>query len=268
MLNPISAFKDPRIIMGEMYVDNDLDDNPLDCYVLQYKTDAPALKALMPCDSLVVPENPVISILFMYLREAGAVAGGDMAISCVLGSVRHEGKEESVDGNYILVMPEDNNYNVDTGRDFYGAPKIVENIPERYITADKNYRLEVTSRGNHLMYGININRDMVKADEAACKAVQAALNGPELMQYKYIFNAWERKPELEYLVAVPTEFRVDEMWTGTEGSFLIGEDLTKELIVERAVANMLKTLPVKDVIGTIHFTGNLKFCSDRFRILK
>ena len=264
MLNPYFAFKDPQTILNEMYVDNPIDVNPIEMYVLQYKTDPEAIRANVHPAFATDGEEPRVTVVFLYIKEGGLVRGGDIGISCIMSPARWEGEQEKVDGEYVYVMPEDNNYNVMTGRDMYGANKIVDDLPYRYIMNNGAIRCEV-QQSNHVVYGIEVN-GLKKCDEETAKNVQDVLNARPFLQYKLIVNPWGGPPDVAYPVCCPPDFRVDELWMGTEGSFYIG-DLPAEMIVERHVARALKEMPVKEVYNVMKINGNLLFKRNDFRKL-
>lgn len=264
MLNPWFAFHDAEVIIDAMYGDNDLDRNDLDEYIVQFRTDKDALRACVP-EAYDLDEDPVVTCTFIYVCNAGVAARGECYISAVCAAVKFDG-EEKLSGDYVLVMPENKNYNVLTGRDFYGAAKIVSDVLEPATTVD-GVRCQVNGLGGEFFYSAAFG-PMEEADDETRKNLEALLNERPLFQYKNIMDPWTGEAEVCYPVCCPAERRIDKLWVGKEATFTAAKDMAKGWLVERQCAIVLNTLPVKEVLGTYHIQGNLRFLGDEFRKLQ
>ncbi len=91
--------------------------------VLQYQTDPDAIQKLLP-ECYQVGKEPTVTLGFSHNDGVDFLAGRGYRIATVMVSARFDGEKDHEDGNYIMVMFEDDTLPIIGGREQLGVPKI------------------------------------------------------------------------------------------------------------------------------------------------
>ena len=121
-LDPASYFRMP-FIMGPLWKGK----NPQFIYpqteviVLQYLTDNDAINSLLP-SCFKNGDEPLVTVIFGYYNGLDFMAGGGYNIAAVQVSARFDGNQDHLEGDYTLVMFENETWPIIGGREDLGVP--------------------------------------------------------------------------------------------------------------------------------------------------
>jgi acetoacetate decarboxylase len=94
---------------------------------LQFETSPAAVEALLP-DCYQTTDPSIVTMAFSYNTGVEWMAGNGYRIGTMMVSARFYGKQDQVEGNYILVMFEDDTLPILLGRELLGVPKLYADI--------------------------------------------------------------------------------------------------------------------------------------------
>lgn len=220
-------------------------------YILQFRTDPAAIKELLPECAFKVGEKPIVTVVHDWFNDVGLLEGDGYAISAFAVSARFDGEKDHVEGDYVLIMPETNNFMVMTGREYTGTPKILSDIAQPLTLANGFTRVETRTLKGEVMYGVNF-APLKETDAATRQKVNDVLNSRPLLNYA-VHPRQGCDPDAYPLVNM-LEKKLDKLWMGT-GEVYLGDVQTRSTVMERNAVNALKTLPVLEVIGAMHWIG-------------
>ncbi len=149
--------------------------------LLTYRADAAQLTKLLP-PGFSLRGEPSLVLGFMRFSNLYWLAGRGYGALSVYIPVTYEGKDESIDGLYMLALWEGDPNAIMTGREEMGFPKLFANIPEAQWSEDKTSLKGQVSWYDHTFFEIDVN-DMVEVPNARPNA--EAINMPNLW-YKYM----------------------------------------------------------------------------------
>jgi acetoacetate decarboxylase len=92
------------------------------CLSIQYETDTDAIQALLP-DCYQPTENPLVTAMFGYYDGVDFMAGRGYRIASFMVAARFDGEKDHIEGDYVLVMYEDDAFPIMTGHALQGIHK-------------------------------------------------------------------------------------------------------------------------------------------------
>ncbi|NIQ32921.1 MAG: acetoacetate decarboxylase, partial [Nitrososphaeria archaeon] len=95
---------------------------------LQYKTNHEAVEALLP-DCFKPADEPTVTIAFGFNDGVDFLLGRGYNVVIVLLAAKFLGEKDNLEGDYALVIFENETHPIVTGREILGAPKIFADIP-------------------------------------------------------------------------------------------------------------------------------------------
>lgn len=104
--------------------------------VVPFLTDAEHLAAYLPAPYKVA-EDPVVTVTYACNRNVDWLAGHGYNLIAVSAAARFEGAQDTMVGNYTLVMWENLADPILTGRELQGIPKIYAEIQDHRVIADE-----------------------------------------------------------------------------------------------------------------------------------
>jgi acetoacetate decarboxylase len=257
----------------EMDENFDIVGGTTDEYAFQFLTDRDAIQELLPEPWFTPGTEPIVTVLHSWFEGNSVVEGGDYAISGVFVSSRFDGEQDHVDGNYVLIMPENNNYCVHMGRDYSGTGKIFVDVPKPSVAADGSVRCECRVWDYvhdparwQTMYKVDFG-SLGEADEATKNKWQDAINSAPILTIKYIAGAMGGC-DVNYAYKYAFERQFEQCWVGTSAEFSLSDDLGKSHVLERRVIESLKRLPVREALGTVHWRAKLLMKATQSAILR
>lgn len=254
------------LIMGPLWRGN----NPQFSYprteaiALQYLTDIDAIASLLP-DCFKPGKEPMVTVLFGYNNELDFMAGGGYDIAAVQVSARFDGNSDHLEGDYILVMFENETWPILGGREDLGVPKLFANISPPKVFTDGSLRCEASLWG-HLLFGINLPSPK-KQNSIVRLAASKIINSRPWLAYKYI-PSLDGPPDADYPTISKNDTKVNELWFAKSGELFFGNADTNDIGQIKSLIDALKTLQVRKVKQALHLRGSAILRYDLSRRLK
>lgn len=98
---------------------------------------------------------------------------------------------------------------------------------------------------------------MKECDKAAKEKYEKILNKMILMTWKVIASV-SGGCECSHAYHYGYTRTLKQCWEGKSGELYFGDITSKSLVMERYVIEGMKKLPVREVIGTLHWLGTLE----------
>jgi acetoacetate decarboxylase len=226
---------------------------------LQYQTDYDAVKALLP-ECYDPTDDPTVTIAFCFYDGVDFMAGGGYNIVLVLLAAKFGGETDKLEGDYVLVIMENDTVPIVTGRELLGAPKIYADISAPDVAADGSFRCQAHLWG-HLLLRAEFG-PMNKQNIVVRRIGGRMLSTRPWMTYKYI-PSLNGKPDAAYPIANWSDTKLDELWLGKSGTILLGDAGTKEIGVFKGVIDAIRSLPVLKIAQVSHWKGSQVLRHDR-----
>lgn len=234
-------------------------------FVLQYQTDSNALKALIPkCFQLT--DKPVVTVWFGYYNHVDFLANRGYNEVTVRVTARFDGEKDHVEGAHILMMFLNDTIPIIRGREQLGWPKMYADIPPA----------ETEPNGHIICKATLWNQNLISMDLAPLNKQNAIvrfgfskiINNGKFLIHKYI-PSLDGPPDANYPNILPNDIKIDELWMGNSGAVSYGDpskvDLPKYVV---KLLEVLKTLPVRQIIRTLRYSGSAFIRYDLCRRLR
>lgn len=219
---------------------------------LQFSTDPAAILPLLP-DCYQPTGEPIVTAAFVDCGGVDFMAGRGYRIAFMSVRVRYDGKQDHVEGDYILVMFENDTVPIILGREYLGVPKLFADISPIRVLSDGHLCCEASLWG-HLLFGIDVGL-LSKQDESVVLAANQNPQDSPLLGYKYI-PSMDDIPDASYPTSTPTNSNLEHLWLGTSGNLFFGNPTSADISVIASVCDQLKTLPVRRIVGTSRSRGS------------
>jgi len=213
-------------------------------FSISYLTDYEALAALLPPGFSPI-EPATITVTYAMCRDVEYMAGGGYNLVDVDANVRFEGKQDSAEGSYGLVLWMDKFYPILLGRELLGAAKLMAEVPDIQTIGDKKsfYAAEDGSRlFEGEMWGFS-----EKTEEEITQMVEAS-KGKSWLGYKYFPAVDLKGADIGYATYLPTSNDIKRAWSA-EGRLQFNDVPWGKAPLSSSVASTLKKLPIKEYIG-------------------
>jgi acetoacetate decarboxylase len=231
---------------------------------LQYQTDPDAIRAVLP-ECYRPAEKPIVAVVFCYNDGVDFLAGRGYRIAMVSVGARFDGEQDHVEGDYALVMYEDDAIAVILGREWHGVHKAFADISPVKTLRGGHLRCEASLWG-HMLFGIDL--ESLKEQNLIVRSVAAKeLNKRPMLGYKYI-PCMDGPPDAAYPNMMPNELKVEQFWLGKSGEVFYGDPKEEDIGLMVGVLDALKTLPVREVTQTFRLRGSAVLRSDLSRRLR
>lgn len=228
--------------------------------VLQYETDPDAIPPLLP-EPFRSGKSPTVSVLFNDNNGVDFMAGGGYRLAAVSVAAQFDGAAGHLEGDYVLVMPEDSTLPILSGREWLGMPKIFSDISSIRIMNDGHLRCEASLWG-HLLFGIDIAPPLKKQNALIRKVASAQSTKAPAFGYKYIASL-NGPPDADYPTIMWNDVSIEELWLGKGGEFYVGNPTEQDVGDFRPLIDALRSLPVRKVNQTVHWRGSMVLRNDR-----
>jgi hypothetical protein len=146
----------------------------------QYLTDPEALVELLP-ECYQRGKDALVSIVFSENNGLSFMAGGGYRLAAVQVSAHFDGTQDHVEGDYILVMFENQTWPIIGGREDLGVPKLYADISPIKCMPDGHLRCEASYLGHAVTLTPPLKQTMIV--ESVCLQ---AINAKPWPAYKYI----------------------------------------------------------------------------------
>jgi len=219
---------------------------------LQYLTDSDAISAMLP-NCYKLGKEPQVTVLFGYNNGLDFMAGGGYILAAIQVSARFDGDKDHVEGDYILVMFENQAWPMICGREDLGIPKLYADISPIKVYPDGRLRCEASYWG-HLLFSLELSPPR-KQNRIVKLAANKIINSRPWLGYKYI-PSLDGPPDAEYPTISYNDTDINELWFAKTGIVQFGNATSNEIGQVKILMDALKTLPVKQVKQALHFQGS------------
>ena len=216
-----------------------------------YLTDAGKAAALLP-PGFVVADPPVVSVTHVMCRGVAFMAGGGYNLVAVNVAARFEGRRDRAEGNFALVLWENEFMPILLGREVLGAPKLLAEIPDLWVREDHR-GFAVSESGSLLLEGEAWDLRELTADERAGLAAQA--QGKVWMGWKYIPSCDLRGADVSFATALPARSEMTQAWMG-QGTVTFHSPTWERAPLSAQVVGALAQLPVVQSLGAVVTRGS------------
>jgi acetoacetate decarboxylase len=254
-LDPSKIYVMPQI-MGAIY---DRDNLPRIQYpksetvAIQFRTEGDVARELVP-DCYQISDSPLATVVFAYHQGLDFMAGGGYNLATVQIEARFDGERDHIEGDYILVMFENDTKPILGGRDHLGVPKIFADIPPIKYMQDGSLRCEASVWG-HLLFGLEL--PPLKKQNPVVKTVASKrINSRPWLAYKYI-PSLDGPPDADYPTTTRNDIKIDKLWMGKTGRLYFGNATTVDISETAHVMDALKSIPVGEMEQALHFKGSV-----------
>jgi len=228
--------------------------------LLQYETDPDAISAMLP-EPFRPGKSPTVSVLFNDANGVDFMAGRGYRLGAVSVAAQFDGRVGHLDGDYVLVMPEDNTLPIISGREWLGMPKIFADVSCIRIMKDGHLRCEA-SLWSHLLFGIDIAPPLKEQNALIRKAASAKSTKAPAFGYKYIASL-DGPPDADYPTVMWNDVKIEQLWLGRGGEFYVGNPAQQDIGDFKPLIDALRSLPVRKVHQTVHWRGSMVLRNDR-----
>jgi len=210
---------------------------------ISYVTDRDAVAALLPPG--FTPTDPaVVSVTHVMCRGVDFMAGRGYNLVSVNVSARYEGKQDKEQGDFALVLWENDFFPIMLGREVLGAPKLYGEIPDTW-SRDGRRGFSVSEYGTLLLEGEVW--DLHAPSEAEMKALSERPGGI-WMGWKFIPSPDLRGADVSYPTALPSRGETKEILLG-KGKIEFRDVMWEESPLSSRVIKALKKLPIVEYRG-------------------
>jgi acetoacetate decarboxylase len=227
--------------------------------ILEYETDPENIPPLLP-EPFKPGKTPLVSVLFCDNNGVDFLSGGGYRLAAVSVAAQFDGKDGHQEGDYVLVMPENDTLPIITGREWLGMPKFFADISS-IREKDGHLRCE-TSAWGHLLFGIDVAPPLKEQNIVVRKAAGIQSSKRPAFGYKYI-AALNGPPDADYPTIMWNDVQIDQLWLGKSGTLYFGNATENEIGEYKPIIDALKTLPVRSVIQTVHNYGSMVLRNDK-----
>jgi acetoacetate decarboxylase len=225
---------------------------------LQYETDKQAIENLLP-EFYKPTDKPIVNVSFVYNNGVDFMKGRGYNLTAFSLSAKHLGERETTEGNFIVVMYENDTLPIITGRELLGVPKLYGDIPPVRVLPDGRIKCEVSVWG-HLLYGIEVTPETKQGDEII-NAMNRNPRGAPMLGYKYI-HSLEGPPDVYYPIATPSDSVLKELWTGTRGAVYYGEPSEDDVALHKPILDAIKSLKMRKILSVSRSFGSSTLRTD------
>ena len=228
--------------------------------LLQYETDPDAIPPLLP-EPFRLGKSPTVSVLFNDNNGVDFMAGGGYRLAAISVSAQFDGKMGHLDGDYVLVMPEDSALPILSGRELLGMPKIFADISSIRIMSEGHLRCEACLWG-HLLFGIDITPPLKEQNALIRKVASVQASKAPSFGYKYIASL-DGPPDADYPTIMWNDVTIEKLWLGKGGEFYVGNPNERDVGDFKPLIDALRSLPVRRIVQTVHWRGSMVLRNDR-----
>jgi acetoacetate decarboxylase len=236
----------------------------IETLAMQYKSDPEAIASLLP-ECYQPAKEPVVTVYFGYNSGLEFMGGGQYRIATVQVSALFKGDKDNVEGDYILVMFENDTFPIIGGREDLGVPKIYADISPIKMLPEGHLRCEASLWG-HLLFGIDLE-PLKEQNKIVIQVASKRINERPWLCYKYI-PSLDGPPDADYPTMSKNDVKIEQLWLGKSGKIFFGSPEYEDVAYTKHVVDSLKMLQIKEIIQTTHIYGSSVLRYDLSRRLK
>ncbi|MGE5123594.1 MAG: acetoacetate decarboxylase family protein [Acidobacteriaceae bacterium] len=230
----------------------------------QYLTEREAISALLP-DCYHPGKEPMVTVIFAENNGLSFMAGGGYRLATIQVSARFDGKQDHVEGDYILVMFENQTWPIIGGREDLGVPILYADIPAVKSLPNGHLKSEASYWG-HLLFGLDVP-PLHRQTAVVRLLATRQINSRPWLGYKYI-PSLDGPPDADYPTIAINESRLEKLWLGKKASLRFGTGRTEDIGHVKPILDAIATLTIIRPVQVAHFLGSATLRYDLSRRLK
>jgi acetoacetate decarboxylase len=228
----------------------------IETIAIQYQTDPNAIGPLLP-NSYRPADKPTVTVWFGEYNKVDFMGDRGYRVAAVQVAVRFDGTQDHLEGDYVVVMFENNTIPIIGGREQSGVPKIYADIAKVEMQASGLLHCEASLWGQQL---ITLDLGSLKKQNALVRfAASKMINSRPWLTYKYIPTVIGPH-EVEYPMVFPSDIKIEELWRSRSGELSFGDpskfrenNFPKWWV---RLVEVLNTLPVRSINQCVRFSGS------------
>lgn len=218
----------------------------------QFLTEPQAIEALLP-EPYRTSAEPLVTVLFVENNGLDFMAGGGYRLATIQVAARFEGERDRVEGDYILVMFEDQTLPIIGGREDLGVPKVYADISAMRVLPDGRIRCQASLWG-HLLFSLEVP-SMRKQSFIIRTVAARQMNSRPWLGYKYI-PSLDGPPDADYPTVTQNDTKIDALWLGKTAELRLGDAGRDDVGPFRTLLDALATLTIVEPGRALHFRGS------------
>lgn len=204
-----------------------------------YSTEPDAAAKFLP-PGFVVDDPALVTLSYVMCRGVDFMAGGGYNLVAVNISAKFEGKKDKAEGNFALVIWENEFMPILVGREVLGAPKLMAHIPNAW-SRDGKQGFSVSENGALLLEG-EVS-DLRQLSDEEIQAMAAQLEGKVWMGWKYIPSCDLKGADVCNATMLPARGEIKDAWMG-QGVVEYHNVAWEKAPMSSKIINALKELPI------------------------
>jgi len=219
----------------------------------QFLTQPQAIEALLP-EPYQPAEEPLVTVLFSHNNGLDFMAGAGYRLAAFQVAARFDGERNRVEGDYILVMFENQTWPIIGGREDLGVPKLFADISPMKMLPDGRTRCEASLWG-HLLFSLEI--PPMRRQPSIVRAVATRrINSRPWLGYKYI-PSLDGPPDADYATITKNDTKIEMLWLGKMARLQFGGASFDDVAYVRPLLEALATLTIVKPVQALRFKGSL-----------
>ena len=222
-----------------------------------------ALRGLLP-EPFQPAEKPVVSVYYAQCPKVNFLAGaGYNMIGVDLATVFH-GKQDVLEGDFSLVLWENQMNPVLRGREILGVPKLLADVPDPQPSSER-WQVHAAENGHVLM---EMNATATPSDDTLLpQQLKAQLENHHWMGWRYIPNMNGVGAALSQPTLIGRELQVHEA-EKVEGQIRFGDVTWETNPASADIVAALKTLEIKEYLDATVTRGTMTITRAKNRVLQ
>ncbi len=230
----------------------------------QYLTDHEAIAELLP-DCYRPGKEPLVTVVFSENNGLSIMAGGGYRLASIMVSAHYDGQQDHLEGDYVVVMFENDTWPIIGGREDLGVPKLFADISNIKLMPDGHLRCEASQSG-HMLFGLDV--PPLKGQVGIVRAVATRqINLRPWLGYKYI-PSLEGPPDADYPTITFNYSKMEKLWMGKKANLRFGLARHEDIGVIKNLLDALATLTIVRPVQVVHFYGSAVLRLDLSRRLR
>ncbi len=233
---------------------------------ITFETDYDAVAALLP-PGFEPMDVATISVAHSMARGCDFMAGRGYNLVRVNAAARFNGKRDKAEGNFSLVMWENEFIPIMMGREVLGVGKLLAEIPDLWHRGD-SFGFFAAENGVRLVEAEFSNMKEIAVPPAAPTPVAQPNYYAGWMSWKYIPNVNYKGSALSHAIALPSAPIVKKRWKAEGGTIKFSEVSFTDAPLSGQIATVLGKLPIKKYLGVELWEGSTALLISEQRYLK
>ena len=233
--------------------------NDIVSLVYRYTTDGDRLSNYIPEGFELI--KPELTVTYQQCREVEWLAGSSYNLLTVTAPVRFNGKQDQLEGPFVLVVWENNTTPILTGNIKMGVPKIYADIEDLHILAD-TYRTRLSFEGSTFL-----EIEMTEPKPMDEDQVKALSTDASFFAWRYIPKVGAPGADLSQPILFPQRYEPHAGWIGS-GTINWTSLRPDQNPMQWWIINALAELPMIDMASVMMTQGRAVLMEAQGRVLQ